>query len=612
MPKLDVRLICFVLAGLLQMVLAPTHAQVTIRVSQIPVDTPAKDSIFIAGTFNNWNTRNSLYRLIQQADGAFAVTINSNLKYFEYKFTRGDWSTVEGGENGRAIGNRVFYSKDSVAAVDVIIKSWEDLEKVRIVVAGLPLNTPHEAAIYITGPFNRWNQADPKYKLERHDDGTYELNIPPETDTLDFKFTRGSWSAMESDESGRPVALRRLIRSEEKSQTLTMSINGWEDLSGKAVDFFNLLLAFASCLGLFAAIGLNMIQYSKKESNGFLTVGLIIISAMLMVKFLMNDRYVYHIVPKLVLLPSFLLFCFSPLLYFHLRKLLRPTLRLGIRDYFWYALPMLILLVVLLPQIATDNEQFVLKLLNQDLSLVFKLVAGLGLAFNIFYVVRLFHLLKQSGDADDMQEQQRRTYQMYATSLIMTFVTVVVIFSITYLASTPLLGWVSVDKGWAIENGNRLTWISICMFPVVTMWFALVKPEIFRLNVEAEKAKTKEVAHSLKLQLADLMEKKKPYLNPELTMNDLAETLQTNTHTLSRIINMGYSRNFYDFVNIYRIDEFKKRINKGHHRKQTLLSIAHEVGFSSKTTFNRTFKKITGKTPREYLNDIKAEEISVE
>jgi AraC-like DNA-binding protein len=606
MPKVGARV--FVLLLISMFFASSGNAQVTIRVSEIPASTPKGDSIYVAGTFNNWNTNNANFMLLKQKDGSYAITINSSLDYFEYKFTRGDWNRVEGGEGGRAIGNRVFYTKDSTAVIDVIIRTWEDLEKVKIRVGNLPLNTPHEAAIYITGPFNRWNQADPKYKLERLDNGTYELNVPPENDTLLFKFTRGSWSSMESDESGKPVGLRKIVRAELKSTTLDNTIEGWEDLSGKAVDFFNLILVVSSCLGFFAAAGLTMIQNSKKEANGFLTVTLLIISGMLMVRFLINDRSVFHFIPKLTLLPSFLLFTVSPLLYYHIQKLLRPDVRLGIRDYFYYSLPVIALLAILLPQLATDNEQFVLKLLNQDLHIVFRIIGAVGLAFNIYYTARLFHLLRNADDSE-LNEDTRRTYLMYAMSIILAFTVVLVIFAMTYILSASFLQVLKLDRNWIMENGNRLTWISLGFYPAVITWFALVKPEIFRLIIETDRTKVKEVAHSLRVQLADLMEKKKLYLNPELTMNDLAETLQTNTHTLSRIINQGYSKNFYDFVNLYRIDEFKKRINKGHHRKQTLLAIAHEVGFSSKTTFNRTFKKITGVTPREYLSQLKTEEV---
>lgn len=71
---------------------------------------------------------------------------------------------------------------------------------------------------------------------------------------------------------------------------------------------------------------------------------------------------------------------------------------------------------------------------------------------------------------------------------------------------------------------------------------------------------------------------------------------------LSRVINDGFEHNFFDFINYYRVAEFKQRMADPRHRNATLLSIAFEVGFNSKTAFNRAFKKITDQTPRTYFN----------
>jgi AraC-like DNA-binding protein len=73
-------------------------------------------------------------------------------------------------------------------------------------------------------------------------------------------------------------------------------------------------------------------------------------------------------------------------------------------------------------------------------------------------------------------------------------------------------------------------------------------------------------------------------------------------HVLSRVINDGFGKNFFDFINTYRIEEFKRRADDPHYKNFTLLGIAYEVGFNSKSAFNRSFKKITGQTPREHFN----------
>ena len=72
------------------------------------------------------------------------------------------------------------------------------------------------------------------------------------------------------------------------------------------------------------------------------------------------------------------------------------------------------------------------------------------------------------------------------------------------------------------------------------------------------------------------------------------------TH-VSRVINEGFEKNFFDYVNGYRVREFIDLASSEEYANYTLLGIAFEVGFRTKSTFNKSFKKETGRTPREYL-----------
>jgi AraC-like DNA-binding protein len=95
-------------------------------------------------------------------------------------------------------------------------------------------------------------------------------------------------------------------------------------------------------------------------------------------------------------------------------------------------------------------------------------------------------------------------------------------------------------------------------------------------------------------------DQEKPYLNPELSLSDIAEQLKTNTSVLSAVINSGFDKNFNDFVNSYRIEDFKTKINTPQYKHLTLLAVAFDCGFNSKTTFNRAFKKLVGQNPSEF------------
>jgi putative ABC transport system permease protein len=95
------------------------------------------------------------------------------------------------------------------------------------------------------------------------------------------------------------------------------------------------------------------------------------------------------------------------------------------------------------------------------------------------------------------------------------------------------------------------------------------------------------------------------YLDAELNLQSLAKALGISIHELSRIINTGLRKNFNDFVNEFRIQDIARRMKDPAYDNLTLLGIAYDCGFNSKTTFNRAFKQIVGKSPAEYKRDLK-------
>jgi len=101
--------------------------------------------------------------------------------------------------------------------------------------------------------------------------------------------------------------------------------------------------------------------------------------------------------------------------------------------------------------------------------------------------------------------------------------------------------------------------------------------------------------------MLDYFKNEKPYLNGKLSLNDVAKHLDISTNHLSQIINEQLGKNFYDFVNEYRIQEVKSLLCDSEYKNLTLVAIAFESGFNSKTSFNVVFKKITGLTPSQYL-----------
>ncbi len=101
-------------------------------------------------------------------------------------------------------------------------------------------------------------------------------------------------------------------------------------------------------------------------------------------------------------------------------------------------------------------------------------------------------------------------------------------------------------------------------------------------------------------QLAAYMDAQQPWLDPELTLSDLAKQVGLNASQLSYLVNQAFAQNFNDFVNTYRVAEVKRKLALPDFQHLSLLGIAFESGFNSKATFNRAFKKLTGQAPSQY------------
>ncbi len=202
-----------------------TNAQIKIEVVKIPILTQKDAKIYIAGTFNNWQTNDPKSELKKNEDGTYTIELPDTLSNFEYKFTRGSWDMVEGNFNGMR-PNRVYDKSKNKGQKHIVatIESWEDYFHYTIEVTKLPKNTPHDASIYIAGNFNDWNPGYANYKLNKLKDGTYRVSIYSTLEKIQYKFTRGTWSSVEGRENGRAILNRVLHRDRQINHVIQNEI----------------------------------------------------------------------------------------------------------------------------------------------------------------------------------------------------------------------------------------------------------------------------------------------------------------------------------------------------------------------------------------------------
>ncbi|MEO8934972.1 MAG: helix-turn-helix domain-containing protein [Xanthomarina sp.] len=160
--------------------------------------------------------------------------------------------------------------------------------------------------------------------------------------------------------------------------------------------------------------------------------------------------------------------------------------------------------------------------------------------------------------------------------------------------------------------------LSLSAFVILIGYYGLKQKEVFafaqvedikELNTEPEVKYAATQMEGSELQkccnmVGQYMIKEKPYLDSDLTLPKLAEGLNVSTHHLSQVINEVHGKNFFNFINKYRIEEVKRKIQDPKFQNYTLLGIAYESGFNSKSAFNRAFRNITGTTPSKYRDSL--------
>jgi AraC-like DNA-binding protein len=143
--------------------------------------------------------------------------------------------------------------------------------------------------------------------------------------------------------------------------------------------------------------------------------------------------------------------------------------------------------------------------------------------------------------------------------------------------------------------------------PRFTNFHQLLFPEdLFGIQKETSTKKAlldDEDAAAYKAKLQQLIKTKKPHLNPNLSLRSLADQLGIHANQLSWLLNDRFGINFNQFINHYRVEAFKELSKLPDNSNLTIMAIAYDCGFNSKTVFNTYFKKETGLTPKQFLKE---------
>jgi AraC-like DNA-binding protein len=310
-------------------------------------------------------------------------------------------------------------------------------------------------------------------------------------------------------------------------------------------------------------------------------------------------------------------FAYGPLLLLYAKFITTEKPQFNLR-YLWHFAPFIIFLITSLifinERVMHGTDGFLVK----DRFIPFRIVYGITFFMSITaYSVATFTVIHR---------HQKRLKQLLSYSSEKITLQWLLGLSITFYTGYVIMfifGGIDILVGFMPFDPYELSFISLTLLTFLFGVFGFHQPGIFEEEVrykdhlellEIEPDTIKYQRSGLKQEdVADLVNKikkymviEKPYLNRELSIYDLSDQLKISRHILSEVINEYMGMNFYTLVNEYRVNEVKERLMSDKFKHLTILAIAYDSGFNSKSSFNTIFKEKTGMTPSEYLSGLNA------
>lgn len=334
---------------------------------------------------------------------------------------------------------------------------------------------------------------------------------------------------------------------------------------------------------------------------------------------------------ELEFFPRSLAFLLPALCYFYLKSQINADFRFSRQDG-WHAVPFLIYLVYHI-SVFSMGSAFVerWKMTVHYPYHIDAVETVMGISLDVYYLILSLRLYRQyrvwtKTQFSDTETISFRWFRNFLIALAATFLFSLVmtiidlLFDLTFwqewwdeLAGVLMIYYVSIHGYAQVQPGRRLLFTQTPAIEVLSdgaekepVKMAESVLEVGGLVRQSSKSSTTLATDLVPWRdtLLAYMESERPYLDPDLSLNDLARRLKTNTSILSPVINAGTGKNFNDFINQYRVDAFKRQALDPANRHLSLLGIALDCGFNSKATFNRAFKKLTGLSPREFVESV--------
>lgn len=355
---------------------------------------------------------------------------------------------------------------------------------------------------------------------------------------------------------------------------------------------FTVLLLGIIISSSFFATGLLWFSPQNKQSNRFLAL-LILTIALWLIDHFLRIADIYGQNANLYFLPIFYSFAFGPLIYFYVKSLVDQSFTFHRKDYFHF-IPVLIQTGL---YFFLTTKEYNFK--NWYWGNVHQLITY-KIEFDGTFISMLIYLI--------LSTRLLKNYQMYVVNnfsetskirlnWLKIILIILIILCLQWLMEIILRDFFNLyfDYNYSVQ----ILGIMALLLAVGGIRQANLAEVNFKEEV-TQKVYV-QVDNQILERIKSGMDNQKLYLNPTLTLSEFAKELKLNPKMVSQQINTGLSKSFNDFVNEYRVEEVKLRLNSLDLERLTILGIAYESGFNSKTTFNRIFKDFTGVAPREFV-----------